>query len=98
MLNNRKMGTYTLDFQEIGSAQIAVAGGKGANLGELARIGEIQVPDGFCITTDAFDEVISGAEIGGLLERLANVKMGDKQAIMPKSMLRKPGSISGVNA
>lgn len=82
MLNNRKMGTYTLDFQEIGSAQIAVAGGKGANLGELARIGEIQVPDGFCITTDAFGEVISGAEIGGLLERLANVKMGDTQAIM----------------
>ncbi|MGG7665668.1 phosphoenolpyruvate synthase [Dyadobacter sp. BHUBP1] len=76
------MGAYILGIEEIDKTQIAVAGGKGANLGELARIGEIQVPDGFCITTDAFGEVISGVEIGSLLERLANVKMGDTQAIM----------------
>ncbi|MBO9617060.1 MAG: phosphoenolpyruvate synthase [Dyadobacter sp.] len=76
------MGAYILGFEEIDKTQIAVAGGKGANLGELARIGDIQVPDGFCITTDAFSEVISGAEIGSLLERLANVKVGDTQSIM----------------
>ncbi|MDR6806718.1 pyruvate,water dikinase [Dyadobacter sp. BE34] len=75
------MGTYTLDFQEIGSAHIAVAGGKGANLGELARIDGIVVPGGFCITTEAFREVTGGAEIGGLLEKLASVTAADSNEI-----------------
>ncbi|PSL31341.1 phosphoenolpyruvate synthase [Dyadobacter jiangsuensis] len=81
MLNNRKMGIYTLGFQEIGGTHIAVAGGKGANLGELARISGIEVPGGFCITTDAFKEVTSGAEIGRLLERLAGLEVGRSQEI-----------------
>jgi pyruvate,water dikinase len=45
---------YVLDLREIDRTQVAVAGGKGANLGELSRIEGIRVPQGFCVTTDAF--------------------------------------------
>lgn len=71
------MGMYTLDFREVGSTHIALVGGKGANLGELARIGGVEVPGGFCITTEAFRKVIGGAEIANLLEGLARVTVGD---------------------
>ncbi len=48
------MGCYVLGFQEIDQTQVAVVGGKSANLGELARIEGLRVPAGFCVTTDAF--------------------------------------------
>ncbi len=41
-------------LEEIDRSQVAVAGGKGANLGELLRIGGVGVPPGFCVTTAAF--------------------------------------------
>jgi phosphoenolpyruvate synthase/pyruvate phosphate dikinase len=47
---------YLLGFQEIDKTKLAVVGGKGANLGELTRIEGIHVPDGFCISTEAFKE------------------------------------------
>ena len=45
---------YVLDLREIDQTQIALVGGKGASLGELSRIDGIHVPDGFCVTTNAF--------------------------------------------
>ena len=38
---------YVLGFQEIDQTQVAVVGGKGANLGELSRIEGIRVPAGY---------------------------------------------------
>ncbi len=52
------MSPYILGFQEIDKSMLAMVGGKGANLGELARIEGISVPDGFCITTEAFKRII----------------------------------------
>lgn len=40
-------------FSEIGKEDIEKVGGKGANLGELKKIG-IPVPDGFCVTAGAY--------------------------------------------
>ena len=40
---------------EVGRDDLAVAGGKGANLGELVRAG-VRVPPGFVLTTDAHAE------------------------------------------
>ena len=45
------MGDEVLDVQEIDRTQVALAGGKGALLGELLRIEGVRVPPGFCITT-----------------------------------------------
>ena len=42
-----------LPLRDVGRGDLAVAGGKGANLGELVRAG-FAVPDGFVITTAAY--------------------------------------------
>src|SRR3954468_13843512 len=53
------MGCYVLGFQEIDQTQVALVGGKGANLGELSRIEGLRVPAGFCVTTDAFKRMMA---------------------------------------
>jgi rifampicin phosphotransferase len=52
------MSFYVLGFQEINKTKLMVVGGKGANLGELSKIEGVRVPDGFCITTEAFKRII----------------------------------------
>jgi len=39
--------SYVLGLEEIDKTQVALVGGKGANLGELSRIEGIRVPPGF---------------------------------------------------
>jgi rifampicin phosphotransferase len=76
------MGTYLLDLREIDKTQVAVVGGKGANLGELARIDGIRVPAGFCVTTDAFRRVMAEAPaIEERLDRLSLLGPDDREAI-----------------
>ena len=41
-------------LRELGTEDIALAGGKNASLGELMKLDGIQVPNGFAITTEAF--------------------------------------------
>lgn len=48
--------TFVAPLASFGRTDIARAGGKGANLGELLRIG-MPVPDGFVITTDAYASI-----------------------------------------
>ena len=49
-------------FEEIGKADIPIAGGKGANLGELTRA-RVPVPPGFIVTTDAYSHFIKEARL-----------------------------------
>jgi pyruvate,water dikinase len=44
---------YVLDFNQIRKENISIAGGKGANLGEMIS-NSIPVPRGFILTTDAY--------------------------------------------
>ena len=74
------MGDYVLDFQEIDRTQVALVGGKGAQLGELSRIDGIRVPAGFCVTTTAFQQIIEKtASLDDLFERLSRVKPDDHE-------------------
>src|SRR4029077_13621967 len=76
------MRSYVLDFQEIDQTQVAVVGGKGANLGELARIEGLRVPAGFCVTTDAFERIMAEApSIDEWLDRLSRLQPDERQAI-----------------
>ena len=50
--------TFVVPLGELGRGDLAVAGGKGANLGELVRAG-LPVPDGFVVTTDAYATFVS---------------------------------------
>src|SRR5579859_1414201 len=77
-----RMGNDVLDLEEIDQTQVAVAGGKGANLGELTRIEGVRVPAGFCVTTGAFRRIMADASsIGDRLDRLSRLSPDDREAI-----------------
>lgn len=77
---------YVLDFQEIGRTQVAIVGGKGANLGELSRVEAIHVPAGFCVTTSAFSRIMSNAPaIDDLIDRLSLLGPDEHDAIRARS-------------
>lgn len=77
------MNTYVLDFQEIDKTKLPMVGGKGANLGELSKIEGIRVPEGCCVTTEAYKKTIEQIpEFPQLLERLSHIKaVEDKEGI-----------------
>ncbi|QHT71849.1 phosphoenolpyruvate synthase [Rhodocytophaga rosea] len=73
------MSPFVIGFEDIDRSKIRIAGGKGANLGELIRIEGIQVPEGFCISTEAFKRIIGeNSSINGLLESLSLLKVEDR--------------------
>jgi pyruvate,water dikinase len=51
---------YTLNLKKINKKDIAIAGGKGASLGEMMQA-DIPVPPGFVISTSAFDKFYGSA-------------------------------------
>src|ERR687889_2502060 len=81
-----RMGCYVLGSQEIDQTQVAAVGGKGAHLGELSRIEGINVPPGFCVTTDAFRRIMveimaEAPSIDDRLDRLARPKPGGRGGV-----------------
>src|SRR5215510_577736 len=76
------MSSYVLGFQDIDKTKFMVVGGKGANLGELSKIEGIRVPDGFCISTEAFKRIIGEtSSINELLDKLSLLKVEDRDKI-----------------
>ena len=57
-----------LDHVDAGA--LPLVGGKAANLGELIAAG-LPVPAGFCVTTEAYRDVATAAELAEILDRLA---------------------------
>ena len=80
------MDNYVLGFQEIDQSQVALVGGKGAQLAELSRIEGVRVPAGCCVTTDAFRRIVTEApSIDDGLDRLSLLDPDDREAIGPIS-------------
>src|SRR3954463_9774617 len=76
------MSSFVLGFQDIDKTKLRLVGGKGANLGELSKIEGIRVPDGFCISTEAFQRIIGEMPaINELLDRLSLLKVEDRDEI-----------------
>ena len=76
------MSSYVLGFQDIDKTKIMVVGAKGANLGELSKIEGIRVPDGYCISTEAFKRIIwETSSINELLDRLSHLLVKDRDKI-----------------
>jgi phosphoenolpyruvate synthase/pyruvate phosphate dikinase len=76
------MSPYVLGFQDIDKTKIEFVGGKGANLGELSRIEGILVPEGFCISTIAFQRIIEETpSINKLLDQLSLLRVDDRDKI-----------------
>ncbi|MGW4407406.1 rifamycin-inactivating phosphotransferase [Nonomuraea sp. NPDC004702] len=73
---------YVLEFGQINAANLADVGGKGVALGELSRIDGVRVPDGFCVTTDAFQRVVSAVpSFDAQLDLLSKVDPDDRAAV-----------------
>lgn len=71
-----------LEFGQINAANLADVGGKGVALGELSRIDGVRVPDGFCVTTDAFQRVVSAVpSFDAQLDLLSKVDPDDRAAV-----------------
>ena len=64
---------YTGALADFGAADLASAGGKGANLGELARHG-FPVPAGFVVTTAAYAALLAETSLGTELRALLEVE------------------------
>lgn len=80
---------------DFGAADINLAGGKAANLGELVRAG-FPVPDGFVLTTGAYTAMLQdtglGVTLAGLLAAGATgttIRQAFAAAVMPET-LRRP--------
>jgi pyruvate,water dikinase len=66
---------------ELTADDVAIVGGKGANLGELTRAG-FSVPSGFVITAQAYlDAMAQGGVREQLLERVRALRAGDEAAL-----------------
>ncbi|QNK89897.1 phosphoenolpyruvate synthase [Sporosarcina sp. resist] len=76
------MKPYVLELREIDKMSQMVVGGKGMNLGECSRIEGTLVPEGFCVTTEAYKRVIGeNEELQQLLEQLAVQKVDERKRI-----------------
>ncbi len=86
MANLTSTSPYVIAFQDLDKTKITVAGGKGANLGELSRIAGIRVPDGFCISTEAFKRIIGETpSLHELLDQLSLLQVADRDKIAERS-------------
>ena len=80
------MSVYILGFNEIDKTKITMVGGKGANLGELSMMEVVQVPEGFCVTTEVYKELIgNNTAFKLLLDQLAILTADNRKAISETS-------------
>lgn len=66
-------------FKEIGKDDVNIAGGKGANLGEMTQNG-IPVPPGFLVTAPTYKDFIQG-ELASKLKKLLDMDVDDAKTL-----------------
>lgn len=68
--------TFTKTFKELSKRDVAIAGGKGASLGEMTRAG-LKVPPGFVVLASAFDRFLKETNLDAEIE--ARLKIVNKK-------------------
>lgn len=72
-------GPFVLEFARIGRVHSASVGGKNAQLGELRALG-LNIPDGFAITTHAFQHVLAENRLADRIhETLTELDIRDQE-------------------
>jgi pyruvate,water dikinase len=71
-------------LDELGKGDGALAGGKGANLGEMLRA-RLPVPPGFVVTTDAYRRAVEANALQPEIERLARAASPEDMAALERA-------------
>ncbi|WP_407454745.1 phosphoenolpyruvate synthase [Methanobrevibacter sp.] len=85
---------YVIKFEDLSKSDIGIAGGKGANLGELTQAG-IPVPPGFVVTAQAYEKFMEEAGINDkVMSILDEIDINDTKALQAaaeeiKDMIKK---------
>lgn len=75
------MSVYVMHFNEVDRTNLSEVGGKGANLGEMAKAG-FPIPPGFCITTSAYrDFIAASSEMDRFFDLLDQLKPDQPEEI-----------------
>jgi pyruvate,water dikinase len=69
-----------VQLADLDASALPLAGGKAANLGELIRAG-LPVPEGFCVTTVAYRDMATAAELADVLDRFPATDADDAAAV-----------------
>jgi pyruvate, water dikinase len=73
---------YVIPLHEVGKHDVNIAGGKGANLGEMIKMG-ISVPQGFVVTTLSFDSFIQTYKLGNRIQEIVeSTDVGDTAKLL----------------
>lgn len=82
------MSLYTIEFKEIQKEDYNLIGGKGYNLGDMLKNG-FSVPNGFCITTNAYIEFLEYNKFDDFVKRASLEKDQDLIGNVSKSIRQK---------
>jgi len=76
------MKSHVYNFKKNLHPKISEVGGKAANLIRLANIDDVNLPEGFCITTSAYTEIFKGnKQLDLLLTKLSLVKINELDCV-----------------
>jgi pyruvate,water dikinase len=79
------MSALVVAFEELGVGDVSLAGGKGANLGELTKAG-LPVPPGFVVTASAYLAAMDAGDVrGALRDLMASVEADDPDSVTHSS-------------
>src|SRR5512137_2816586 len=79
--------SYIRSFHEVGADSVGIAGGKGANLGEMTRAG-LPVPPGFCVTANVYFDYVNRTGVKGKVMNILNtLNVDDTQRLQDASKL-----------
>jgi rifampicin phosphotransferase len=68
---------FVVPLRELDARALPAVGGKAANLGELIQAG-LPVPEGFCVTTGAYGDTASAADLADIVDGLAATTPDDE--------------------
>ena len=86
----RKINTFTRKLQDLHKGDSTIAGGKGANLGELTKLG-FRVPPGFVVLASAFEKFLDVNDLRSKILKIGNSTFSrdnKKIAIVAKKIKR----------
>lgn len=72
---------YVVSLDDPMATDRALVGGKGSNLAQFVGAG-LPVPDGFCVTTIAYRELVDDESVDALLDDLLDLDPADTEAVV----------------